>query len=86
MNKMQTSLWGTHSTDMAHMPENRITSRKPFANVAMNYCGSFKFVTKRQKGSQQYGRAFILLFMCKCTKMIHPEFTNEQRANETLRA
>uniref|UniRef100_A0A914PNA9 Integrase catalytic domain-containing protein n=1 Tax=Panagrolaimus davidi TaxID=227884 RepID=A0A914PNA9_9BILA len=63
--------------NMPQLPAARINRSKPFENVGVDYCGPFKVKGKEDK-------AWIILFTCFSTRLLHLELVSSMTAEDFL--
>lgn len=62
---------------MGELPENRITSARPFIKSGVDYCGPFVLKTFRGRGNHKTYKGYIAVFVCLSTKAVHLEVVTD---------
>uniref|UniRef100_A0AC34FHU9 Integrase catalytic domain-containing protein n=1 Tax=Panagrolaimus sp. ES5 TaxID=591445 RepID=A0AC34FHU9_9BILA len=73
-------IWKSKSFELPIMPQlpgSRVKRSKPFENVGVDYCGPFKIKSKNEK-------AWVILFTCFTTRLIHLEVVETMTAEDFL--
>uniref|UniRef100_A0A914P5R2 Integrase zinc-binding domain-containing protein n=1 Tax=Panagrolaimus davidi TaxID=227884 RepID=A0A914P5R2_9BILA len=73
-------IWKTKSFELPIMPQlpgSRVTRSKPFQNTGVNYCDPFKVKNSNEK-------AWIILYTCFTTRLIHLEVVQSMTAEDFL--
>ncbi|XP_066909481.1 uncharacterized protein, partial [Halyomorpha halys] len=61
---------------MGDLPQSRYTQGRAFLNVRVDFAGPF-FIKESQRRKAALGKAYICLFICFCTKVVHIEVVSQ---------
>ncbi|XP_060519743.1 uncharacterized protein LOC132697963 [Cylas formicarius] len=70
---------------LGNLPKFRVSQAKAFENVGVDLTGSFPITMNRLRGAKRL-KAYIVLFICCCTKAVHLEIVSDLSADTFLAA
>ena len=74
-----------YNYQMGNLPQDRVNSARPFANVGIDYCGPFLIKERRHRNKKML-KVYIAVFICFCTKAVHLEIVSDLTSEACLSA
>jgi hypothetical protein len=72
---------------MAPLPAERVTISPAFSHVGIDFTGYLILKTqKKNQANSPYQKAYVCIFSCATTRMVHFELTNDMTTDEFLQA